>query len=175
MPTPFFSTAWKYAKAEPGRELENVAGIAGAVRHPINFLSGGALPEAEAIRAQQKDLAAMLRDAALGKTPSAAEAQMRMAQDRAVAQQYALAASAHGLAPAEAARQASMGASDVSAQIAQQSSALRALEQERARMALLQALQAQRAQEFEQARENFRPIGTVLGAAGQVGAAAAMA
>lgn len=126
-----------------------------------NWLLGGAPQTGEMtddfIRQQ-------LMPAALGTVPSAAESMMGRGMDQGVAQQYAIARSLPGLAPAAGARQASVGAANVAQNITAQTGILRAQEQERARQLLLNALLQQR-----QANLQDSPAGLGLGILGALG------
>lgn len=127
--------------------------------NPLDML-GSALSPVQAVPGTY-DLRNALQAAAYGKAPSAAEQQMRMAQNNNVAQQYALARSQPGLAPAMAARQAAMGAADVGAQQAGQYGALRAQEQATARGQLGQFLQGQQQLANQQRQQNLDMLGGI--------------
>lgn len=83
--------------------------------------------------ARQSQLANLVLDAAQGRGPSAAQAQLQAGMDQAIANQYAQAASARSsLGAAAAARQAGMSAAQIQQQTANEAAALRAREQQAA-------------------------------------------
>ncbi len=117
----------------------------------VNDLMSGQSSATRRDRRQQGDLLKNLQSAANGTTPSAAEGQMKLATERAQAQQYGLAASQPGLAPAQAMRMASTGAANAAQGIAGQTGIMRANEQDEARMRLMQMLQSMYSQDKAQA------------------------
>lgn len=116
------------------------------------------------------DLRRALEAAAQGKTPSAAEAQMRQAMGRATNQQFALARSTPGLAPGAALRQASIGAAAASQDIAGQAAALRAQEQAQARGQLANYSLGQQQQQLQRDQYDRQGWGAVLGGLSSMGA-----
>lgn len=120
---------------------------------------------------QQKALNAQLQAAALGQTPSAAETQFKTSADQLVAQQYALANSSPGVAPAAALRQAQVGAAGIGQGLAGQQAALRAQEQERARQLYAQMLASQREAAGQHQARNAAALGGTLGGIGSAATA----
>lgn len=99
-------------------------------------------------RSQQNAALDMIRSAALGQQPSAAEIAGRAAASRAAAQQFGQASALQGgLSPGAALRMASEGSQNILSQNANDMAALRAGEMERARGALVQGLGGLRGQE----------------------------
>lgn len=98
-------------------------------------------------RAKQMALAQALEAQAAGRGPSLAQDQLRMATDRNIAQQMAMAASGGGNA-ALARRQLGNQAAAMNQEAAAQSSIIRAQEQMAARQALAQALESARTQDI---------------------------
>lgn len=118
---------------------------------------GGGNPEEDAFRAEMKARAMG------GGGPSAAETQFKTSADQLVAQQYALANSSPGVAPAAALRQAQVGAAGIGQGLAGQAAALRLQEQERARAMYAEMLQRKSASNAA----NANGWGSLLGGAGQ--------
>ncbi len=95
-------------------------------------------------RAGQSRLIDQLREQADGKGPSLAEAQLRSASDRTLAQQLAAAASQRGGNQASLQRALAQSQASSGAQLAQDAATMRMQEQNAAREQLASALQAQR-------------------------------
>lgn len=89
--------------------------------------------EDQQTREQQQQSIQRLQQAATGAVPSAAEAQMKLATDRALKQQFALATALQGTSAGSALRAASKGGAEAQLNIAAEGAALRAKEQADAR------------------------------------------
>lgn len=100
------------------------------------------------IRAQQEQALGMLTDAAAGRAPSAAEQMLQRASDRAMQQQFAMAASARGNQVAGAGRAAMMNAAAINSDAMEQARIQRAQEQATARGQLVGALSDTRGQDI---------------------------
>jgi hypothetical protein len=111
------------------------------------------------IQPQQSAFAQQLAQGALGQGPSLADAQMKLAMDRSLQQQMAMAQSQRGTNPALAGRNAAMGAAQASADIGGQAGVARLQEQRQQQGAFQQYLGGQ--QQYQ------------LGALGQAGQSAA--
>lgn len=146
------------------------AGTAGLVSpDAVKTAFGGAQDDPRLVE-QQRQLNALLGASAQGQGPSAADASFKSAADTMQAQQYALAFSSPGLAPAQATRMAQMGAAGAGQGLAGQMAAMRLQEQERARMAWMQMLQQQRQGDLQRSQANAAALGGTIGAIGQAGA-----
>lgn len=108
-----------------------------------------------AARQKQDELVAALEGAIAGKDPSAAAILLRQATDRNIANQYALAASAHGMNSGLAERQAMIGVADLNAKAAADNAILRAKEIEAARSELAGVLGTQRAADINVATTTY--------------------
>lgn len=116
------------------------------------------------IQPQQSEFAQALAQGALGKGPSLADAQMKLAMDRSLQQQLAAAQAQRGANPALAGRNAAMGAARTNADIAGQTASARLAEQRQQQGAFQQYLGGQ--QQYQ--------VGA-LGGAGQAAGSAASA
>lgn len=99
------------------------------------------------VRQQQNDALGLVRSAALGQTPSAAEIAGANMANRAAAQQFGMASALGGRSPGTALVQASNGAANIQGQNIADTAALRAKEQADARDQLVRGLGAVRGQE----------------------------
>lgn len=99
-------------------------------------------------REQQEAMLQMLKDAAEGKAPSAAELALTRQSGIDASRQYGLAAALQGNNPSAALRQASMGAAKVAGDTAANAAQLRANEQATYRKALADALAGVRGQDI---------------------------
>lgn len=140
----------KFRMEDPtGRLGRSLAGIKGAQ----NFQVNPDFAPSNQVAGQQADLASTLIARANGTGgPSIAETQLRAGTDRGIAQTAGLAAMNRGVNPAMALRTQQQGAAGMLAQAGQDAATLRAQEQAQAQQVLMQALQAQRAQELNQAQ-----------------------
>lgn len=142
-----------------GAPLGPVGVAGGAVLGGLlgGFGGGGGDGEEDAFRAE-------MRARALGSGgPSAAETQFKTSADQLLAQQFALANSAPGVAPAAALRGAQVGAAGIGQGLAGQAAAMRLQEQERARQMYIQMLNSKR----EASKDSAAGLGGLLGGAGQ--------
>lgn len=89
----------------------------------------GAAQSLQDVAEQKKGFGTMLGNAALGKGPSLAQAQLQQAQDRNLAQQLAMAKSQRGVSPALQARMLQQNAAQSGQQLAGQSAVARLQEQ----------------------------------------------
>jgi hypothetical protein len=103
--------------------------------------------QADQTRGQQQEAITQIQQAANGTVPSAAQIQQQQGLDRAVANQYALAASLGGRTSGGALRTASQGSAQLQQAAVADAAALRATEQANARNALTNALQGVRGQD----------------------------
>lgn len=117
------------------KRLETMGGQFAGRQAPMMDLSG--FNQLSGDRAGSLD---MLRGAAMGTAPSAADLQMQNALGRAQAGAYSMAQSIPGASPGMAMRMAQQQAGGLGLQYAQQAAMLRAKEQEQARQAFMQAL-----------------------------------
>jgi hypothetical protein len=108
-----------------------------------------------AARAQQQGLVTGLQGAIAGTDPSVAAILLRQATDRNIANQYALAASSHGIGSGLAERQAMMGAADLNSKAAADNAILRAKEITDARAQLADVLGQQRTADISTATTQF--------------------
>jgi len=115
----------------------------------------------EALRAKQAAQSSRLEDRATGKAPSIAEAQLKQATNRSLAQQLAGAQSRRGGSAASRERELAKQQSDSRQQIAEAASTAKLQEQQLAESSLAQQLAQQRAQDVSIA-ESDRTSGQAL-------------
>lgn len=115
----------------------------------------------EALRAKQAEQSSRLEDRATGKAPSIAEAQLKQATNRSLAQQLAGAQSRRGGSAASRERELARQQSDSRQQIAEAASTAKLQEQQLAESSLSQQLAQQRAQDVSIA-ESDRASGQAL-------------